>query len=218
MPRTFPKQPVAEAPKEFGLDVNTIQTRRILLDTAQTLKAEEIGGTCIWAYNASSLTAEVDIRVNDQLRAAIPFKRGQFVNGIPFSRLYVSNTAQAGEWIDLFVAVEQQVGKIDIVNPSALAQAVELTKATEIRLASDRILAAGAKTIITSIGATGRSVNIRSLDSNIAELRIGDTNVTATTGEPLFPGEKKSIECIESVYAWNPAGVVQKLSLFNIRD
>lgn len=116
--RLFPESFEGDAPKEFGIGANILKTRTFALDVARDLEQIDIGGSCIWAMAASSLTASIDIRINDQLRDPLTFQQGMFIRGVPFSRVYVSHDAQVGATITLFFAVEQDVRNIEIINPS----------------------------------------------------------------------------------------------------
>jgi len=118
MGRLYPKSFEGLAPREFGIGANILKTRTFDLTNARDLEQIEIGGSCIWAMSASSLSASIDIRINDQLRDPLTFQQGMFVRGIPFSRVYVSHAAQVGATITIFFAVEQDVRNIEIINPS----------------------------------------------------------------------------------------------------
>jgi len=118
MPRLYPKSFEGLSPREFGVGANILKTRTFDLANARDLEQIEIGGSCIWAITATSLTAQIDIRINDQLRDPLTFQQGMFVRGIPFSRVYVSHSAQPAETITLFFAVEQDIRNIEVVNPS----------------------------------------------------------------------------------------------------
>lgn len=117
--RLYPKSFEGQAPQEFGIGANILKTRTFDLAAARDLEEIEIGGSCIWAVAASSLTASIDIRINDQLRDPVTFQQGMFIRGIPYSRIYVSHAAQVGATITMFFAVEEDVRNIQIINPSS---------------------------------------------------------------------------------------------------
>ncbi|GAJ10920.1 unnamed protein product, partial [marine sediment metagenome] len=63
--RLYPSPFEGHAPSEFGTGANILKTRTFGLTVARDLEQIEIGGSCIWAIAATSLTAWIDVRVND---------------------------------------------------------------------------------------------------------------------------------------------------------
>lgn len=200
----FPKSHEGQAPREFGIDANILKTRTFTLTVARVLEEINIGGSCIWAIAASSLQANVDIYINDQLRDPVTFRQGMFIRGIPYSRVYVSHAAQAGATITVFFAVEKDVNNIQIVNPSLAYNEINLTKSTLYVSGPDVVMIGLATTIIAGPNAARRICYITNLTGNVQTLRIGDTNAAATNGTPLAPGETITIDTTGAVYAYKP--------------
>lgn len=202
--RLFPENYEGEAPQEFGQGANILKTRTFALDNARDLEQIEIGGSCLWAIDATSLTASIDIRVNDQLRDPVSFQQGMFIRGIPFSRIYISHEAQAGETITLFFAREADVRNIEIVNPSIAFNNINLTKATVLETITDVAMIGVATTQILAANAARRVAYITNLLGNVQTLRVGDLNAAATRGTPLAPGDTITIETTEAIFAYKP--------------
>lgn len=206
--RLFPESFEGDAPKEFGIGANILKTRTFNLTVARHLEEINIGGSCLWAIEATSLTAGIDIRINDQLRDPVTFQQGMFIRGIPFSRLYVSHDAQAGETITLFFATEADVRNIEIVNPSIGFNNINVTKATVLDTIADVVLVAGATTQILAANAARRIAKISNLTANTKIFRIGDAAAAAARGVELAPGETMEIEATEAIYGYNPAAPI----------
>lgn len=214
--RLFPKPNEGQAPREFGMNANILKTRTFDLTVARGLEEIEIGGSCIWAITASSLTANIDIFINDQLRDPVTFQQGMFIRGIPFSRIYVSHVAQPGETLTIFFAVED-VNNIQIVNPSLGFTNINVTKASVLNSAADVALGAAATTVILAANANRRKAMITNLKGNDSTFRIADAEVAAARGVELDPGETIELETIEAIFGYNP-GAIQSVGVIWTED
>lgn len=215
--RLYPENYEGQAPKEFGIDANVLKTRTFNLAVARDLEQIDIGGSCIWAVAATSLGASIDIRINDQLRDPVTFQQGMFIRGVPFSRLYVSHEAQAGETITIFFAREQDVRNIEIVNPAIAFTEVDLTKANTYVSNNDVAMIAGATTVIQGANILRRVVYITNLAANLATLRISG-NAAINRGTPLAPGETLIITTTAGIVGYNPGAVDQNVALSYTED
>lgn len=207
--RLYPDNFEGQAPKEFGIGANILKTRTFALDNARDLEQIDIGGSCIWAIAATSLGAEIDVRVNDQLRDPVTFQQGMFIRGIPFSRLYVSHDAQAGETITIFFAKEQDVKNIEVVNPAIAFTEINLTKSTLFADAVDVVIGAAAQGTLLAANANRRTAYITSLSTNVHTVRVGTWGVGAARGMALAPGETLAIDTTYLIMAYNPGGIGQ---------
>ena len=212
MARLYPENYEGTAPIEFGTGANILKTRTFNLTNARDLELIDIGGSCLWAVTASSLGAQIDIRINDQLRDPVTFQQGMFIRGVPFSRLYVSHAAQAGESITIFFAREQDVRNIEIINPAIAFTEVNLTKGTILSSGGDVTIAAAGTGNILAANANRRVAFISSLTTNINILRVGDAGVSATRGLELAPGESFGVKSSAQIVAFNPGPLDQIVS------
>ena len=202
--RLFPRSFEGQAPREFGQGANIIKTRTFDLAVARNLEAIDIGGSCLWAIAASSLTAIIDVYINDQLRDPITFSQGMFIRGIPFSRLFVSHAAQPGETITLMFAVEEDVRNIQIINPTLAFNQINVTKATALETITDVAMIGLDTTEILPANPVRRVAYITNLLGNAETLRVGDAAAADTRGTPLAPGDTITIETTEAVHAYKP--------------
>ena len=216
--RLFPRAFEGQAPREFGTDVNIVKTRTFTLTVARNLEAIDVGGSCLWAIAATSLTANIDVYINDQLRDPVNFSQGMFIRGIPFSRLFVSHAAQPGENITLFFAVEKDVKNIQIVNPSLAFNQINVTKAGNINSVADVAMGPGAQTLLNAANPARRIIYITNLVGNIATIRVGGGMVAANRETPVAPGDTITIETTAAVRGWNPGGAAQNVAVMWTED
>ena len=217
MPQHFPQPHEGQAPKEFGIDANILKVRRFNLTNARMLEQIEIGGSCLWAIAATSLTANIDLRINTQQSDPLTFQQGMFIRGIPFSRLFVSHAAQAGETITLFFAVEEDTRNIQIVNPSLAFNQINVTKSTYYFPVADVTLIAGAATLIMAATVLRRDIYITNLVGNLETIRIAN-NPLANSGTPVAPGETIIVSTTGLIQGWNPGVADQDVAISYTTD
>jgi len=209
------------APPEYGIDANAVKLKTIDLTLARgTPQRIEIAGSMIWAVSATSLSALMTIYIGDAMLSSdgLPVGQGFFLRGIRFSRLYITNTAQAGETITL-VVVDEGPDNIQIENPMITAQLVTLTKATVLDTAADVVLvAAAAAAIVLPANANRREAIVCSLAANTQTIRIGDANTGAARGAEISPGQSITLETTEAIYGYTGAGVNQTLAILWTED
>lgn len=215
--RIYPKAFDGVAQPEYGLNANVIKSKTFDLAVARNMHAVEIGGNLLWTMEATSRTAYIDVRFNDQLRDPVRYRLGLFIRGMPFSRIYVTNAAQAGESLTLFYAVEER-GKIEIENPSLQFTEVDITKSTVLQSATDVTLGAAATTAILAADPARRAVIIGNLSTNAEVLRIGPVVAGAARGQELLPGESITLETTAAIYGYNPGAAGQDVSVIWTAD
>jgi len=76
--------------------------RRIPLDTARVNDLLALAGEFIFVVKASSASALLSVRLNQVRNDPLDLEDGVLIQTI-FAQLYLTNTAQAGEWLDLIV-------------------------------------------------------------------------------------------------------------------
>lgn len=202
--RFYPIDRVSGALPEFGIDANSLKTITFDLTDARNLQQYEIGGSVLWAIDSTNASATMQIRLNDQLRDPIPVSIGLFIKGVRFSRIFVSNTAQAGESITLLYCTEE-FNNIAIENPSGAVATVNMSKSNTLQTAADVAVGAGA-TLVLAANANRRAAMIGNLAGNTHTMRAGDANVTATRGAEVAPGESFVVETTEAIYFCNGGG------------
>lgn len=83
------------------------------LTLARNLEEIEVSGTVIWVGKTSSDTADIDVTFDKASNEDIPFKRGSYLSGVPFNKIFVSNLAQAAVTITLLIATDRPGDRID---------------------------------------------------------------------------------------------------------
>ena len=106
-PAGFPKDQFikrAEYFKKYG--DNPYQIIRIPLDNVRTNELLVRAGDLVKIVHASSDTARLDIRLNFINVPVIQMQRYRKVDTF-FQVIYLTNTAQQSEWVDLLIAVKE---------------------------------------------------------------------------------------------------------------
>lgn len=210
--RIVPHPVPSESSPLYGVDAQTIDVRTIDLTNARIEEELNIGARdVIWVIDATSLTANLPVRYNSQAGGLVVLKKGMFLAGVPFSQLFLNNEAQAGESITLFTAREGQ-NLIRIDNPASDASLVTFTKPSVLDTITDVACANAAVTQVLAALSTRRKAMIQNLSAS-ADVRIGDSNVTATRGTRLGPGELYEVETTESIHVRNDSGASVSVSV-----
>lgn len=205
--RFYPEPAQGVAPRQFALNANRVKTRKILLDTAREHERVHVGGVFLWAVEASSRTAKMYVSLSEESGdQGIPFKEGSAFQGVPFSSVWITNDAQAGEWITLVYVVSAE-GQINIDNPGALFTSVDLVKATTASDTADQSIANGA-TVTIAANASRRALVIYAKSTNTGSLRTGPT-AAAARGRELQPGIEHIWNVTAAIKVHNDSGAAQ---------
>ena len=84
------------------------------LAVARTDVEVNIAGTFFWVINATNDTATASIRLDQQTNDYFPVNRGHSISGLPFAKFWITNAAQAGLTLYIFVAEDCPGDRIDI--------------------------------------------------------------------------------------------------------
>ena len=202
MSRYFPVPDEGEAQQAYGEKRPRIHTRRIDLDNERNEELLKLGGNFIWAARASSYTALAEIGFQQQGQGRIPFQQGSAVRVGPFDRIYLTNTAQSGEWIEI-VVVREETGNFAIENPGSAFDTVQFSTPTSINTSSDVNISASSSALVVGANSNRKEAVIRSLSSNTNTARIGGGGVGATSGIPLEPGQSFTLSVTDNINAYN---------------
>jgi hypothetical protein len=172
---------------------------RLYLDAANTSKRLNIGGNGLWCVNASSMVAVAKIAFEDP-GGEIPFLLGTSVRPGPFSRIFVTNDAQSGDWLDL--AYIGGGGKLEIENPAKVYD----NRPSKLNPLDDVTIAATSSGKLVDQNYNRQSLMIENLASNADAIRIGDDTVSGSKGLSLSPGQIMTIETTAEIHAYNTAG------------
>lgn len=84
--------------------------RRIHLDAARSLEEWGIAGEYLYVEEVSSESARLTISLNRNTNDPIDLENGVKIRTI-FTQIYITNTAQPGEWIDLIIGINFEYTK-----------------------------------------------------------------------------------------------------------
>ena len=205
MPIQQNQQVPGAAVPQFGIDANAIRLKKIPLDNARSQSKIDITGTFLYVITASSKTALANIGFGEQVQDAVPFKEGQFISGLRFSQIYVTNTAQAGEYITVMYGVESNIG-LKVNNPSSQYNNISVIKPTGLDTVADVALTAATVTLISAADSTRKEILITNLSTNAAVMRIGDSNTAAARGIEISPGQTVTLATTDAVYGYSVPG------------
>lgn len=76
---------------------------------------------------------------------------------------------------------------------------------------------AAAATLLSALDAGRLSLTVTNPSTNTKTMRIGNAGVGAASGVILEPGESVTLSTTAAVYAYNPAGAVESLSVGAVR-
>lgn len=215
--RLVPIDTRQEAAERFGARAQTVQIVTIDLSTAQTLKELKMTGNTVWALDATSNAAALTVRFNEQSGQGVTFKKGMFLKGINFDRVFVTNTAQSGATITLLVAVEGDQ-LIAIENAAETLSSVNLVKASSADSVADVSITATSTVLVAAAASTRHELLITNLAANTQTMRIGDSGAGATNGIPLAPGQTLILSTSAAIYAYNPGASAETLAVMELLD
>ncbi len=155
--------------------------KRIDLSSARTVEYWGIPGEFLYIEQASSKSALASVRLNRNTNDEIDLALGTVVKTI-FTTLYITNTAQAGQWIDIIIGINFEYYKKYQGDLGSLAKAVvPLTHANP-----NTNIAAGAQ--------VSNAVLIKADTNNTADAWIDfGTPAVQNACLPLSPGDNVSV-------------------------
>ena len=214
--RFYPMDYPAQSPNRYGKTAPIVKTFNVPLDVAMTDTKFSFGGSSLWCISASDISATATIKLGDQQRDGVPFLRGTFLAGVPFSDLYISCTAQAGKWLKFVITTEEN---LKINNPDQAFSEVTLSKSGNLTTVADAtITAAAADAAILAANSSRREVMICAPSANTQDVRIGDSNTGAARGMILSPGETIVVSTTDVIYAYTGAGTDQTVTITYTED
>jgi hypothetical protein len=209
----FPVPLEGQARDEFGRNQNRIGIITIPLDNERQQEELSIGGSILWAIDASSINAKLIVSFQDYTSAAVPYSQGLMIRGVRYSQLYISNDAQPGSSITFLYAVEtagglqienplQDAGEVNINNPGAFALLSSIDDAT----------VGNSVSTVVSATANGREVILQASSSNTDSIRIGDANIGTSRGAEIQPGQSIILTTKSAISAFSDSAG-QKLQI-----
>lgn len=199
----FPNALPTQAPPETGSGAAAVRLQRIPLDNARDDVEINIKGNFLWAIAASDISAITSIKFNDQSGTAFPFRRGSAIGGLPFNRLYVTNSAQAGKYIDVLTVIETPIGPFRIQNPDIAFNEVTLTLASTNEFGTYAQIVPTAIELAVAALPNRRRLLVKASVNNTTAVRVGDAGLTLAGTGPgwgLDPGDELVLETQDELY------------------
>lgn len=215
--RFVPIANTGQAPPGFGDEAVRFGTITIPLDDARDKVAFQIGGNLLWAVDASSIAAALNVHFQEQRSDPIPYKRGLMIRGARFDKIYVSNASQPGASITLAYTTERE-GRVQVENPAAQFNDVDLSKAGGLATTADVSIATVTTAQVLAANANRREAVITNLQTNASEVRVGDSNAGVTRGTPLQPGDSIVLTTTAAIHVYNADAAAQSVALLETED
>ena len=167
---------------------------------------QTITGNFLWAIDATSRANKCLVAMQTQQSANIPFKQGQFIDRLSYSRLYVTNeTAVAGGSISFLYGLSEDNQGINIENPADSLTGVEIETPNAMTSTGPTAIAAGVATLIASASATRKTLIISSDPSSAGATYLHEDSGTTNDGILLMPGQTITLSYNSTLYAYNAA-------------
>ncbi len=183
---------------------------RFDLGNARENQRLDVKGGFVRVVGASNGTAHIDLSVDNNIGENDEFRMRRtdaMTYGPGFDKLYISNDAQPGEWLEIAVAPSKDIFDFEAgqdFNVSGISSTVttEETKAETFASVVDITLNNGAATLIAAASGTRRQIHISNLLANGGTIRVGDSSVGAARGVEVGIGSTYIIETSADVYAY----------------
>ena len=200
----------------FASRANATRRLRIALDSAAVNREMPATGTWLYVVEASSRAALARVEFNEQRGDKFPIREGLFLSGLEFNVLWIENTAQAGEWLDILFGVETQ-GNVRIVNPTSAISSFELTKGTTFVTPLNASVGVAAASVLAAF-AGRREALLQSDAGNAGIIYVGhDATVGPGRGLRLDPGQSLVLSTSDDIFA-EATIAAQTLRIGEIRD
>lgn len=221
MGRIFPDDSVNKSTVPlYGVDANRIGTIRIPLDNARVNERLKLGAfNFFWAYRASRLNATIDVRFGHQRNPAVAVENG-FSFQTKASEIYLTNDAQAGEWIEfLYVRDDgKDNGFAFSVAQGAFQEIkIDISQNTIVTVPDDSVASTTTEMILPT-NTDRRKAILSNPFGNPREFRIGDSSTGAARGIELQPGATISLETTDAIYAYNPDAFAMSITIVEIEE
>lgn len=215
----FPVPNEGRSPVPFGRDQSSVRKIRFDLSVARSSVEINLTGNVFWVINASALGELAQVSFNEEFSGgdALPVGQGLYISGIKYSKIYLTNVAAAGGFIDVVYTVTG-TDLLTINNPidDSLAN-VTVDVGDAIASAAHISTAAATVTLISAANTNRRRITISSLSTNTANIQIGPATIGAGDGLILEPGDSFTIESTAAVYYYT-ATAAQTLSILEERS
>ncbi len=176
--------------------------KRIPLDNARTKEFMSLTGNYFAVINASALDATISVGFNRADADLISFTQGLIMRR-PYTKLFISNTAQAGTWVDLLIGttspelLEVLDNRTALVSSTLLTNILDQLKGGTAFQTWDTEKTVGlAEGIVIASNVLRKGAMIQAKSSNTGKIYIGFNNTVTSTKwvAELSPGMSFSID------------------------
>lgn len=175
--------------RAFTIDLSVARTEAPLV--------LNLSGNWLYCRQATPSTAQATIQFNTQRGDGIPFGLGFLVKGLPFTRLYLTNSAQAGATLTLFYSDDS---RMEIINPSAEIQQVGVVKADTVVHGAQTVGVAAVSVIAAN--PLRQRVTLQADDGNAGIIWVGGSGVTVANSIGfLQAGDSITLQNTTQIYA-----------------
>lgn len=176
--------------------------RRLTLDAARDNAPLDYSGLFIAIRDADTITTEVTIAFDRPDGQTVTLRRGQGFRHLGFNKLFITNTAQAGKWVDLVLAgdpglVDKRL--FDVLIPPA-SQSVTVAGFDTPVDVSDR-----AARLLGKAEVEPRQITVPA-DATGRFMLVNIASVVGTTVMDTVPANTKYI--VEKAVVWKEAGTL----------
>lgn len=157
---------------------------------------------------------EAYIRPNRNTADPVRLIPGTSYRLAPFSKFFLTNAAQANKMLRVIISTGAQILPFSAqVIVTGISAPVKLDGAATIDSKADVSVSATTTAVVSAAVANRRTVLLSNPVSNTREFRIGDSGAGAANGVILNPGDTFAFDTVAAVYAYNPHGAAQSISV-----
>lgn len=192
----------------LGEGAPNIRIEKVKLDNARTREQFDFGGNVLTCVDASTQGVLMDLSTDANAHDDdIPFGKGASLKAIEFSSIYITNEAQAGEWVKLLITHITGLDYTEAVSEVGVDKFAE-EKDTTLESTADQTVSTGNTTKILSADNKREYVDVTNLSANSGDTcRIGgSSNVGSSQGRILDPEETVRLHVTDDIHVHNPSG------------
>lgn len=204
--------PQPNVPETYGENSQYVKTYRF---DEHKIGKKNLNGSAMYVVSASSSDASVTLKLQGDKNAEITLSPSDAVSGIrgfrgqAFTDVEVTDKPSTGEFVEVLVYTEAVPQGFEPVFPVEQVSQVQVTTPKSGNTKADVTCADGATTQVFDISTDADSqvenIFISNPGGSAGTIRVGySTNVGASRGDIVEPGETLSRDVADDVYVHNP--------------
>ena len=172
---------------EIGYRNSLIRKVTLDLSVARTTQKLDLAGNWLWAIDTVGLDSNVDVFFNEPIGQPVNFRRGQILQGYPFHRLYITNTAQASGTLTFHSSMQM----FGIQN--ALTRASQVMERPPDLFSTAQVTIGAALTLIALANPLRRRILIKAHAANTEPVFVTNILGGLGSGYQLNPSQELEI-------------------------